>query len=636
MPAPALTDHLTPRPTASAKGSVLAFSFYCYLIALLQAGAFIVRAAPATPRSWLFGAALGLSYAFIYILPTLIAIGVTTRLRRMGTTPRLISEAAIVLIATVSQLLLASDYVIQGMFGFHINGFVLNLITTPEGVDSMGADQGTKIVYALVAAGCLLLNTAAWWLLVRCRAGQKVKGILTGRRLKIGLAALLLMALGERVTYGIAHNQAWLDVSDIAASVPAYQPMTMRSLAKKLGFKMQRRASLDAPRTDARLLYPTVPLTKEKPAKPLNVVWLMCESLRADMLTPEIMPRTWAFAQESQRFTHHYSGGNGTRMGMFTAFYGIPGNYWFSFLGSRRPPLLVDRLQELDYRLHLSTSAAFSYPEFDKTLFAHVPAKDIDEHHEDQGWQSDQYHVNRMKNWLGQDDGKAPFFMFHFFESAHSRYYFPPEAVIRTPYLEDFNYATVNVKRDIELIRNRYINSVHGLDARLGDMIDSLRERNLLDSTVVIITGDHGEEFMENGRWGHNSEFSEQQLRVPFVLHVPGRAPGVSEHPTSHVDIVPTLLPLLGVKNPSADYSTGEQLFSAAPRLLTFADWDRLAFSDGSYKASFPLKAGAQVGSRITTLNDQPVKDSNATLRQLGPQMVQLKNMMSRFTQKAK
>jgi len=296
--------------------------------------------------------------------------------------------------------------------------------------------------------------------------------------------------------------------------------------------------------------------------------------------------------------------------------------------------VLIDRFQELGYQMRFSTSAAFSYPEFDKTILAHVPTAQLHPKSKGVGWESDRYHVGQMKEWLSGTESGAPYVLFHFFESPHSRYNFPEESIIREPYLEELNYATVDLKRDIELIRNRYINAVHYLDSQLGEMVDYLRARKDMENTIVIITGDHGEEFMEKGRWGHNSQFSEEQLRVPLVVSFPGNAPAVFDYPTSHTDLVPTLLPMLGVKNPSGDYSTGENLFSRKPRLLTFSDWNRIAISDGKTKAVFPLDTGGQIGASATTATDGPVPDERATLKRFGAQMVQLKDMMSRFTRK--
>lgn len=598
------------------------FSVWCYAVIAVLLLVFVQRAVPSSVRAWAFAISIVASYALLYNLPVFGAIWLARRWRGRG-----LAEVLVILVASATQLVLAADLQIHGMFGFHINGFVINLLTTPEGVDSMGTGDGTMGVVWFAVLGVIAINAALWFTLKRWRPA-------TGFRLRRIVIAIVLLGVGERITYGIAYIQAWPDLMAISSMVPGYQPFTFRSLAKKMGFQMQRRIGVNAPGADATLVYPAKPLGYAAVESPPNVIMFVCESLRADMLTPEIMPRTWAFALENQRFTRHYSGGNGTRMGMFTAFYGIPGNYWFNFLRNRRPPVLMDRVQKLGYDMRFSTSAAFSYPEFDKTILAHIPAGNLHQKGMGSGWERDRYHVGQMKKWLSESGTGSPYFLFHFFESPHARYYFPPESVIREPYLEDLNYATVDLKRDIGLIRNRYINSVHHLDSQIGEMIDTLRARKDMENTIVIITGDHGEEFMENGRWGHNSQFSEQQVRVPLVVSFPGMAPAVYDYPTSHTDLVPTLLPLLGVSNPAADYSTGENLLSPEPRLLTFADWDRIAISDGTTKAVFPINAGTQVRASITTITDRPVVDESGTLRGLGAEMVKLKDMMSRFTNK--
>ncbi len=598
------------------------FAIWCYAVSVALLTAFILRGAPDSARAWLFAVFIVLSYAALYNLPVFAAIWLAKRWRGRG-----LADALVVLFASATQLVLAADLQIHGMFGFHINGFVINLLTTPEGVASMGAGDGTEFVLALAILGIIALNAALWFVLKKWEPTAPF-------RLRWIVITLILMGVTERITYGVGFIQAWPDVMAISSTVPGYQPLTFRSLAKKFGYEMQRRIGVNAPKADATLVYPKNAMRYDAVENSPNIVMFVCESLRADMLTPEIMPRTWAFAEESQRFTQHHSGGNGTRMGMFTAFYGVPGNYWFNFLRNRRPPVLVDRLQQLDYQMRLSTSAAFSYPEFDKTILSHIPAANLHPMSKGSGWECDKYHTGQMKNWLAGDESTSPYFLFHFFESPHARYHFPPESVIAEPYLEELNYATVDLKRDIELVRNRYINAVHFLDSQLGELIEVMKARGDLENTILIITGDHGEEFMEHGRWGHNSQFSEEQLRVPMIVHFPGKAPAIHDYPTSHTDLVPTLLPLLGTKNPPGDYTTGEELFSEKPRLLTFADWDRIAISDGETKAVFPINAGAQLSASATTATDEPLPDERAALKRLGAQMVELKDMMSRFTRK--
>ncbi|MBK7425449.1 MAG: sulfatase-like hydrolase/transferase [Propionivibrio sp.] len=196
-----------------------------------------------------------------------------------------------------------------------------------------------------------------------------------------------------------------------------------------------------------------------------------------------------------------------------------------------------------------------------------------------------------------------------FFESPHARYYFPPESVIRTPYPDDINYFTLTREQlasQIHLIKNRYINSVHHLDSQFGRVFDYLKKNDLLDSTIVLLLGDHGEEFMENGRWGHNSAFTDQQIHTPLVLWVPGMKPSVYEGMSNHMDVIPTLMPLFGVKNPKRDYSTGINLLSDEVREhAVLAEWSSTAYIDNDVKIVMPLAVVATQHPLVTGADDK-------------------------------
>jgi len=332
------------------------------------------------------------------------------------------------------------------------------------------------------------------------------------------------------------------------------------------------------------------------------------ESMRADMLDPEIMPNAWELAERSSRFERHYSGGNGTRMGMFAMFYGLYGPYWFPFLAERRGPVLVDTMIDLNYQMGLFTSAMFSYPEFDKTVFSRIPSDQLHEGGMKPAWRQDQTHIDRLIRFIDQRDDSRPFMTFLFFESPHANYSFSKNAIIRRPYAEDLNYVSMNLDRDIGLIKNRYINACHQVDISIGRVLDYLRKNELLDSTIVLITGDHGEEFMEKGRWGHNSEFTEEQTLVPLVLFVPGKPARVVTRITSHLDIPATIMPLLGVLNPAQDYSLGHDLFGPEAREFTvISAWDHVAYVDEQFKATFPNSAFAMYRQKVTTADDTPI-----------------------------
>jgi len=64
----------------------------------------------------------------------------------------------------------------------------------------------------------------------------------------------------------------------------------------------------------------------------------------------------------------------------------------------------------------------------------------------------------------------------------------------------------------------------------------------LMKKTIIIMTGDHGQEANEthSNSWGHNSNFLRYQVQVPLLIYWPGMPPSQYNHLTSHVDVVPT------------------------------------------------------------------------------------------------
>ncbi len=595
------------------------YFFISYLLVLLICSSYLKHISFTGARTTAYVAAVYLSYGFIYLLPALLLTTamhrVLHRLQQEARTAWLVYAAA-VLSTGLTELLLAADSKIYNLYNFHLNGFVWNLITAPGGIASMGGSSSTWAILAAVLAGTFFLQAAIIWLLRRFLLRR---GAGEGRKQRRVYLCLLLFFIvfsaGERITYGVSQLQAYSPVMAASNAFPFYMPMTFYHLAKKLGYNVEREKNLRVS-ADIRLHYPLQPLVLKKRKKLPNIVLLACESWRWDMLDPEITPATWKFARKAHQFRHNYSTGNGTRMGIFGLFYGLYGPYWFPFLDARQSPVLMDIVQKLGYQVSMYTSAKFSYPEFDQTVLVNLPAANIHEYGDQgPGWARDRKNVGDLINFIKQRDPGRPFFTFMFFESPHARYYFPPESVIRKNYLKDFNYATMSLEKDIGLIKNRYINSCHHLDSQLQRIFDYLEKAGLLDNTIVILVGDHGEEFREKGRWGHNSEFHEEQTRTPLIVWVPGTGSSVSDRITSHLDIVPTLLPLLGVVNPPADYCLGHNLLGGRRRQYTvIADWSRVACVTTDYKIIIPYKKVGFTPIRVTTGNDREIRDARAFL----------------------
>jgi hypothetical protein len=620
--------------TSSALRRVLHHHFLgSYVGVLALCAVYLDGASFGRTASALFATAVYLSYAALYLLPALL-VATLARLALVGrrAEPAAWRTRAVLAIAVASTslvgLLLYADRTLYALFGFHVNGFVLNLVLTPGGLESMGESAQSLARRGVEVAGLLAANALLAGACVALERG--IRGFrprLPRLSPRLAVPALLIVGGGQAFFYGvndIASRGAQLAA---ASAFPFYQPLTFRRPAEALGLAPERDVALERVALDeSSLVYPLEPLRVEAPRRPRNVVWLVAESLRADALDPEVMPATWRFAQRAGHYTNHLSGGNGTRMGMFSMFYGLPGAYWFSFLSERRSPVLLDVMQQQDYQLILHTSARFSYPEFDRTIFANVPDAQLHSsgrsgHNTEQigpGWQHDRIHVSEIIDAIDRRDERRPFFAFMFFESSHSHYYFPPESVIRRPYLEHFDYASMKLEKDLPLIHNRYLNSCHHLDSQLGRLLGHLEASGLLDETIVVITGDHGEEFLEKGRWGHNSEFHEEQIRVPLVLWVPGASPAHVERMTSHLDLPATILPLLGVRNPAQDYSEGNDLRGSVRReYAVVADWSRMGLLDAAYKLSIPLQGGALLQTDLRTRDDAPIEEWGPVLDSL-------------------
>ncbi len=548
-------------------------------------GFFSIAAQATTGAAVWFHVCAWLFYSFAYAVVTLIPAWLQSLLAR--TINRYTALLALTF-SVIGILLVRSDLMIYDLYNFHFNGFIWNLVTTKGGLASLGTSDETYVAIGISVAIVILIQLLAWWLSTRMQSFKPA--VLLTRPLYL---VVLLAFVAQAVLYGISDVKNNGAILDSATVYPFYKRITFRSWAEKMGVQTVRHSSNHLNVDTSRIQYPLSPVTFSAVQQPPNIVILVAESLRWDRLTPEIMPHVWQFAQQGLYFKNHYSSGNGTREGLFGMFYGLYGSYWSSFLHAQQPPLLMQRVQALNYQLDLRTSALFSYPEFNKTLFASVPLAQLHEAEEKlTPWQRDQQNASEQIAFLRARDKQRPFMSFFFFESTHARYDFPEQAVIASPYLKDVNYwgmSRESLKPKIGEFKNRYTNAAHWVDQQMGRVLDELRAQGALDNTIVIITGDHGEEFLEKGFWGHNSSFVEEQTHTPMVVWMPQHAHAEIERMTSHLDISPTLLQALGAPEDSSSYSLGLSLLTTQSRpFVVVSDWHSIGVQTTDMKYRIP------------------------------------------------
>jgi arylsulfatase A-like enzyme len=163
----------------------------------------------------------------------------------------------------------------------------------------------------------------------------------------------------------------------------------------------------------------------------------------------------------------------------------------------------------------------------------------------------------------------------------------------------------------------RYLNTLNSVDQQLGRIFDGLRERGLADSTLVVVTGDHGEAFGAPHRtWGHGARLYQEGIRVPLMLWNPRLFPEGRRVATigGHVDINPTVAHLLGV--PPAPSWEGKSLFDPgrAPRAYFYAANDDylLGVRENDWKYIYNVTRGR---NELYDLARDPDEQTNVALQ---------------------
>lgn len=105
-------------------------------------------------------------------------------------------------------------------------------------------------------------------------------------------------------------------------------------------------------------------------------------------------------------------------------------------------------------------------------------------------------------------------------------------------------------ERDVEHLYALYDSEIAFTDHHVGRLLDALRERGDYDDALVVLTADHGEEFLDHGRLGHAKTLYAELVHVPLVVKYPRGAPGVAAEPVALLDVHPTILAAAGVEAP--------------------------------------------------------------------------------------
>jgi arylsulfatase A-like enzyme len=327
------------------------------------------------------------------------------------------------------------------------------------------------------------------------------------------------------------------------------------------------------------------PRVPAPPPRPWNVVVYVIDTLRADRLgcyggPADATPRIDAFAHEAIRFGHGIAQSSWTLPSIASMMTGLgpPRHGAFGPAHAVRPdaPTLAQLLADAGYSTaayvtNYLGSGAFGLDRgFARFRFYRERGATRDKVY----LRSDALH-RRIVRWLASSP-RTPFLLWVHASDPHYPYLPRPRDMRwreAQPAGADEIRRIVDELRPLHngneawgarpaylapdtaaLLRDLYAGEVRAADAWFGRLLDELQARALLEQTIVILTSDHGEEFLEHGGLAHGQTLHREVLDVPFLVRLPGGLGGgaVVDGLARHVDLLPTILQLVGIPAPPA------------------------------------------------------------------------------------
>ncbi len=301
------------------------------------------------------------------------------------------------------------------------------------------------------------------------------------------------------------------------------------------------------------------------PERPQNLVVLLADTLRADHLGAwgyerDTTPVLDGFAREGLRFAHHHTHSSRTGPSVATLFTGrYPRSHGvvnpldaFDAKGTLAEDqlTLAEILSSRGWQTggvvtNRNVSTRFGFGQGFGTFLESeaIPAERV---------------VSAATDFLDQV-GQQSFFLYLHFMDTHSPYEGQSGGFVDPGYSGPVTGAHAELdailrgnytltEADLTQLVALYDQSLRSLDTAIGGFLGDLDRRGLSENTTVVFLSDHGEELMDHGGLLHGYTVFEEQLHVPLLIRSPGVEPGVVDRVTRQVDVLPTLLALLGVE----------------------------------------------------------------------------------------
>ncbi len=488
------------------------------------------------------------SQSVLLVLPgLLIGAAVMQRWQRLG------SLVGGLLILAAPLLVLCDAITFSWIGERFLSGSVWRLATSLRESLTNHVSQGTSAFAALTVTASLAGSMLAWWI-----SGRLAKRI-SRPWLLVALVMLCALMAGIPAVWRIQRTRREM------AELSPRHPLCTVGLVAYRGVGPEKESHSTPPGGGLASAMETLIATRQREHLALTVaptggplrdaVIVVIESFRHELVDPEVMPNLWDLAQRGIHCRTHFSSGNATTHGMFSLLSGLEAVWYSRQMNSR--PLLNRLFRSAGYEIGFFAGHN-DWKKFHMDGFINRGQFDVFETEDPRWLESDRRATQRAVNFLqhsaGPEDAEQkPRLAILYLYSTHADYHsyagdriFQPAADDRfvIPYKKDF----------VPKVWNRYKNSARSVDRFLSAVFDEDR--------VVIVTGDHGESFLEDGVCGHGVRISRYQNMTPAVIYRPGGSQQTILQPTMHADLLPSLLSAVGLQLSDPAVLDGIDLFN--------------------------------------------------------------------------
>lgn len=447
-----------------------------------------------------------------------------------------------IFIATIGITFLIVDTQIFRLYEFHLNPLIWQFLQKPEQVEAIYSINLHYISIPIIFVLELIFSLLIW---------KKVRKIQSKRIGKPIAMVLISCFVLSHLIFIWADATQYRPITHEKSLYPLSYPMTARTFLIKRGWldkEQLQKQELKQDGTDpSRLDYPKKALTykSDENNQKLNLLVINIESLRADMLSKESMPYLDELSQSGIRFNNHYSGSNDSDKGVFSLFYGLPNIYWDNVVENHISPVLMNEISNQKRAIGLFSSIGFVHPEFLQSSFSHLKQNPKVLY---SAAKNNLQTILQWKSWVSQQSKSTPWFAYLYLEQPNNQ-----------QLARNANNSISEQSKHFAL----YQEQVKVIDKQLQRVINKLKSSQQYANTVIVITGTNALTF--KGKKSVDNLIN--GAHVPMVILWPNKAAQQINRVTSHLDLVPTLMQhLFKVANPSRDYSTGQDLFSANDR----------------------------------------------------------------------